>query len=244
MLEEQDPAALAAANQMLTYLKVADPDMTDHEADHGFVECATFADDEKYHGEMWQSDFHFKTTPYVTEGEESDYKVKTSIRNITIAQSDITEWLSGKGGDDYKDHYLYTFLMNKFENNEDVAKSYALRLFVHYAGDIMQPFHNENLYDSEFSEGDSGANKFELPYHYGADELHALIDNQLYTQHKYIARPFTAETWDSFQTEVTGMMDTYPVTDKETYENIDYEAQHVESYDLSHDLYNGKLNQL
>ncbi len=53
MLEERAPEALAAANEMLTYLQDYSADLTSHEDDHAFVECATFADDYKYHGEGW-----------------------------------------------------------------------------------------------------------------------------------------------------------------------------------------------
>lgn len=112
---------------------------------------------------------------------------------------DITAWLSGKQGDDYKSGYMFTFLMKKFENDENVAKSYALRLLVHYLGDIVQPLHCEDLYSSEFPEGDKGANLFTLPNHYGVNELHALWDKVLYTQRNNIARPFTSETWDEFK---------------------------------------------
>ena len=75
---------------------------------------------------------------------------------------------------------MYTFLMEKFDNDENIAKSYALRLLVHYIGDLVQPFHNENRYTSVYSEGDNGANKVPLPYHYEVDELHALWDKVLY----------------------------------------------------------------
>ena len=53
LLEENAPDSLAAANDLLTFLAVADPDMTTHENEHAFVECSTFADDLKYHGEGW-----------------------------------------------------------------------------------------------------------------------------------------------------------------------------------------------
>lgn len=53
LLEEKAPSALEAANKMLTYLGEYDPTFTTHELDHAFVECATFADDFKYHGEAW-----------------------------------------------------------------------------------------------------------------------------------------------------------------------------------------------
>lgn len=151
-----------------------------HESEHAFVECATFADDYKYNGEGWQGDFHFKIQPYIAEGEESDYDIDDNYRNLTYALGDFAPWLSGKGTEDYKNNYMYAFLMDKFGNDEDVAKSYALRLVVHYIGDLVQPFHNENRYTSVYSEGDNGANKVPLPYHYEVDELHALWDKVLY----------------------------------------------------------------
>ena len=75
LLEERAPESFAAANEMLTYLADADPDFTTHEDMHPFVECATFADDYKYHGEMWQAPFHFIDLPYVDEGSPSDYDI-------------------------------------------------------------------------------------------------------------------------------------------------------------------------
>ena len=93
--------------------------------------------------------------------------------------------------------------MDKFDNNENVAKSYALRLLVHYVGDLVQPLHCENRYDTEFPEGDTGANDFPLKYHYDVDELHALWDKIIYDGYHNIDRPFTNETWDDFQPQVT-----------------------------------------
>ena len=49
----------------------------------------------------------------------------------------IVDWLSGKRGDDYKTSYIYLHLMDEFPDSEDVAKSYALRLLVHYMGDLV-----------------------------------------------------------------------------------------------------------
>ena len=240
LLEDKAPDALAKANAMLQPLYNSTIDTT-HEGDHAFVECATFADDNKYHGEMWQSDFHFKKIPYIKDGVETDYKIPVATRNLTVGMDDITMWLSGKGGDSYKDGYMYTFLMKKFENDEDMAKSYAFRLLVHYAGDIVQPFHNEAAYSTEFPDGDKGANSFTLPYHYGVDELHALWDFVLYTQHKNIARPFTEETWESFQLEVNELMSTYSyaVKSKKVYETVDFDAQAQEAYDIAITLYDG-----
>ena len=108
--------------------------------------------------------------------------------------------------------------MDKFDNNENVAKSYALRLLVHYVGDLVQPLHCENRYDTEFPEGDTGANDFPLKYHYDVDELHALWDKIIYDGYHNIDRPFTNETWDDFQPQVTSVMDTEGEPQKSLYE--------------------------
>lgn len=67
-------------------------------------------------------------------------------------------------------------------------KSYALRLLIHYIGDISQPFHCESRFDQTFPTGDAGANAFALPSHYEVDELHALIDKVLYVERTNIPR--------------------------------------------------------
>ena len=177
----------------------------------------------------------------MTEGELSDYDLDTSTRNVTVGLYDITAWLSGKQGDDYKTSYMYTFLMEKFDNNENVAKSYALRLLIHYVGDIVQPFHCETAYSSEYPSGDKGANLFPIPYHYGVDELHALWDPVMYTQRNFSARPFTNTTWDEFQPQVDTMMTdySYAVEDPAVYESLNFDSWALESLAIAETLYDG-----
>jgi hypothetical protein len=71
---------------MLTYLAAFNATLTVGELDHPFVEAATFADDIKYHGGAWQSDFHFVQTLYIPEGEgkASDYKITVKKHNLTF----------------------------------------------------------------------------------------------------------------------------------------------------------------
>ena len=47
------PESLNYALDLLAYLRDADPDLCYEDGDHPFVECATFADDIKYHGGAW-----------------------------------------------------------------------------------------------------------------------------------------------------------------------------------------------
>jgi len=56
---------------------------------HPFVECATFADDIKYHGGEWQSDFHFVDNPFVSEGNPEEFNITQSAHNLTYAIKNI-----------------------------------------------------------------------------------------------------------------------------------------------------------
>lgn len=242
VLEEKAPGALADAKKMLKIFADFDKkEETIHEGDHPFVETATFADDTKYHGEMWQSDFHFEDVAFIDEGKESDYDIKVKPHNLTSGMGDIVGWLSGKKGAGYKKGYMYTFLMKKFENNEDVAKSFALRLLVHYMGDLVQPFHNISRFTKANPEGDKGANAFLLPNHYGASELHAVWDFVLYEEHNNIPRPFTKDSWDTFSQHLDGIMKDYgyAVSGSSIYKSTNYSKWSTESYELAKTLYDG-----
>ena len=115
------------------------------------------------------------------EGKASDYDIVENPNKITVALDSIVAWLSGKEGDDYKTSSMYTHIMGEFDNDEKIAKSYALRLLIHYMGDLVQPLHCESLFSKEFPQGDKGANDFPLKSHYSVDELHALWDKVLYS---------------------------------------------------------------
>jgi hypothetical protein len=189
LLLANDVSTWNAANAMLQSLRDYDPVLTSHEDMHPFVECATFADDIKYNGGAWQSDFHFVDVAYIVEGQASDYNIVPKKHYLTQGIQNISDWLSGKNGDDYLTSYMYTYINNNlYPGQPDLAKSYALRLLIHYIGDISQPFHCESRFDTTYPDGDSGANLFPLPYHYTVDELHALMDKVLYVERNNIPR--------------------------------------------------------
>ena len=157
ILEEESPEALEAAYDMLKHLTDYDSDMTWREQDHALVECSSFADDYKYRGEAWQGSFHFIQLPWIDiadDEEEQDFKIRLRSKNITEGVTQIVAWISGKQGTGYKDSYIYTYLLNKYSGNEDVAKSYAFRLLVHLVGDIVQPLHSMNRFNEENKKGD------------------------------------------------------------------------------------------
>ncbi len=134
--------------------------------------------------------------------------------------------------------------MKKFDNDENVAKSYALRLLIHYIGDLVQPLHCESRINKEFPKGDKGGNAFPLPNHYEVDELHALWDKVLYEEKHNIARPFTDDSWTSFQAHLDDILGTYSyaVAGSSVYKTTNYEKWANESYEIAKTLYDGKLS--
>ncbi len=176
------------------------------------MECVTLADDMKYNGWSWQSDWHYVDTPYLDEGGSiSDYPKYSGINldtNITKVMSDIVNWLKNTG--DYKTTKTYTTITSHY--NEADSKSIALRLLIHFVGDVHQPLHALNRLDPEFPTGDAGGNAFPLTYHYDVDELHALWDTVIYENHNSYKLPFTADTWVSFGTETNAISSKYSFT--------------------------------
>lgn len=114
---------------------------------------------------------------------------------------DIISWYLEEPG--YNETYMYTYLTNKFSSgietrkdlDERIARSYALRLLIHFVGDIVQPLHNIMMINPEYPTGDLGANKIALPYHYGAKSLHSVWDKGIYKYHKTTYRPFTDKVY-------------------------------------------------
>ena len=137
----------------------------------------------------------------------------------------LVQWLSIRDdGDDYLNDYIYNYIQNSlYPGQPDLAQSYALRLLIHYMGDIHQPFHCEELYSSEYPDGDKGANLFPLPYHYGVDELHALWDQILYSGYHFIDRPINATYWPIFQydTEQIAANSSSVVSNSRDWANLD-----------------------
>lgn len=72
---------------------------------------------------------------------------------------DIVSWLKGDEG--YDETETYDKILNYYPDEAD-AKSFALRLLIHYVGDYHQPLHCMDRVDDDFPKGDKGANDFPL----------------------------------------------------------------------------------
>lgn len=130
-------------------------------------------------------------------------------KDIVSGCEQIIAWLSGKEGDDYKQSYIYTYLMNKYDDDEDVAKSYAFRMLVHLIGDLVQPMHSMARFSSDDPKGDKGGNYFSLASKYGVKNLHSLWDKVLYKERNNIARPIKADVWEDFSNATDDLMLEY-----------------------------------
>ena len=65
ILEKESPETLQNIENLLGILKKSDPDLTKKEGKHPMVECAIFADDIKYKGGLYQSQWHYVDQPYL-----------------------------------------------------------------------------------------------------------------------------------------------------------------------------------
>jgi len=207
------------------------------------VECATFADDIKYHGGAWQSDFHFEDKTFQAKGDDNVYDYDYNKHNMTYGSANLIQWLSTvDDGEQYKQSYIYDYILNRlYSGDEELAESYALRLLIHYIGDMHQPFHNEDFYNETYPDGDKGGNLIPLKYHYSVDELHALWDKLMYSQRTSIARPINSTYWPTFQADTVEMTKNGQagVKDANEYENINLFMWSEESYSIAITKYEG-----
>ena len=73
----------------------------------------------------------------------------------------------------YKDSFVYKDVMRFAGNNEQVGRSVALRLLIHYIGDIHQPLHAITKVNAQFKGSDHIGTFYKLD---GENTLHSLWD--------------------------------------------------------------------
>ncbi len=80
-LNSHNSTVLTQANNLLKWL----PHPSDKENLYPFVECATLADDIKYTGGGWQSDWHFVDLPWLDQGGDVEKypEFKLNPHNLT-----------------------------------------------------------------------------------------------------------------------------------------------------------------
>ena len=181
LLEKNNPGALKAALDVLGPLQTSKqyPDLIKSENKHPFTECATFADEIKGEGMSWQSDWHFVDQPYYDQGGSAEDfpDFKPASVKVYEALDALTKFLKGdKSADDTE----YVKQVKSHFDDEADQKSFALRLVIHYTGDVHQPLHTVSAVDKTYPKGDRGGNDERMPEKEGVNELHALWDSVIY----------------------------------------------------------------
>jgi len=115
-----------------------------NEKEWPFVECAVYGDQIKRAGGGYQSQWHFDDEGFLKD-PSSNLKFVNHEKNITSALPALHDWLAGK---DVSSHWAHETIMKRADSEEE-GKSIALRLLIHYYGDIHQPLHNTGRYDEE-----------------------------------------------------------------------------------------------
>lgn len=179
-----DQQTIDQVEDILSVLKKSDPSWTHLEGDHPFVECVTFADDIKYKGGSYQSGWHFIDTPFLDEGGDvSDFPdFKIDDHTVSEAIQSITDWINKEN--DFTSNYEYQQIMSHGIKGHTEADglSTAMRLLMHYTGDVHQPLHATSRLNNEYPAGDRGGNSFPVPSIDGAKNLHSVWDSVVYAE--------------------------------------------------------------
>jgi len=194
-------------------LKIDYPSLTEDEGSHPMTECATFADNIKATGYSWQAGWHFIDQPDYDQGN-NNYPFVPDTYDVVGAMQNITDWLSGTG--DYQSGYYYQKITSSFPNQDD-ARSFALRLLIHYVGDIHQPLHAATLVNDDYPYGDSGGNLIHLPNICGASNLHAVWDSLEYLYCGYPNLPLNNTDWNWYTTTEELWASQYPIDHSKLY---------------------------
>ena len=107
-----------------------------------------------------------------------------------------------------KSYYVQT-LKEKIEGHGN-QRSFALRLVIHYVGDIHQPLHNSALVSESFPRGDGGGNGIPIEnVKSGVKNLHSLYDSVLYEYTGYATLPLTDSYFGRLETAATSLSYRY-----------------------------------
>lgn len=123
----------------------------------------------------------------------------------------LTDFLMETG--DYTTTTYYQTIAEHFDSVQD-QKSFALRLVIHYVGDLHQPLHTTAAVSNTYPHGDAGGNYEHLPEYEntGATNLHSVWDSVIYNYTGYQTLPFTTTTWAANGAEVKELATAYPQT--------------------------------
>jgi len=230
ILEDQYPDVLDAALNELKPIQEYYPELVE-EGDHPFTECATFADNIKSKGYSFQSDWHFINIPYLDEEgtKLDDFDFTIPDVDVVRALDAFTKFLKGEIS---ASESTYTSQVADHFSYEEDQRSFALRMIVHYVGDVHQPLHSTALVDSHYPTGDRGGNSEKIPSVDGVSNLHSVWDSVLYSYTGYPDTPLNSSDWDWYTSEAETLATTYPI-DQDMIWNGEFSEWAMEGFDMA-----------
>lgn len=151
----------------------------------------------------------------------------------------------------YKDTYEYQQIMSNMgslkgvaedQANEEEARSLALRLLIHYTGDIHQPLHATSRVDHEYTKGDRGGNSFRLPSKEGASNLHAVYDSIFYEYTGFPNLPLNDADWSQYGSISDKLVSKYPESSLANTKDLSFVDWAKESFGISESFVYGEIN--
>jgi len=96
--------------------------------------------------------------------------------------------------------------------------STAMRLLIHYVGDVHQPLHGTSRVNHDYEAGDRGGNNVPLPDQATVNNLHELWDSAVYKFAGYQNLPFSDADWSDEGDYVNELMAKYKMDDDKVAE--------------------------
>jgi len=130
------------------------------------------------------------------------------------ALTDLTAFLKGEdvSTSSYVDQIKSSF------SDENDQQSFALRLVIHYVGDIHQPLHSVSGVSDEYPKGDRGGNSEWIdPNIDGVGNLHSVYDSVIYKYTGYPDLPLDGSDWDWYTSTAEDLASQFPVSSSELH---------------------------
>lgn len=169
-------------------------------------------------------------------GKITDFNFTADVHNITEGIDSIVGMLNKAPG--YKKTYVYKTLTTAEEKGGEpkvYSMSFALRLLIHYVGDIHQPLHAAARVDKNYPRGDFGGNAVPLKAKDDITELHAVWDSVVYEFEGYANLPLSDTDWIAQGKTASKLAQEHKIN-KAQAANLDCHAWASESFDIAKDF--------
>jgi len=220
-LSRTSPEALVWANNLLLpYTAMCGEDL------YPFVEAATWSDKIKDQGWHLLDNHHFVSNWWYDEGAKPDKELPLDpTANIVFAIGDCIKTLTTVKEDPYG------------SSKSLMAKSIALRMLIHYLGDIHQPLHASERVLPGLPDGDIGGNLFRIKRYDNKymDNLHFVWDQMFEKAEESIRSNLPYDKYQFIKRQADGIMAEYPfeqLLDKMTT-NFNAKSWGLESFEIA-----------